>query len=178
MKNAALLVLILAGIFAAVASGQGNGNGNGMGPQAGVHEAGTGLVEPDLKEEAQGTGQGLTDVEEMDMDAGSEVVAFDLTGDWGSDGANFYIRQVNDTIWWFAEDSAEEPAWTSVARGTIEDNTVSVTWVDVPKANATIMGTAVLNVTTEDELQLINQTGGFGGEDWEQIKIIRINSGF
>ena len=176
MKNAALLVLILAGIFAAVASGQ--GNGNGMGPQAGVHEAGTGLVDPELKEEAQGTGQGLTDVEEMDMDAGSEVVAFDLTGDWGSDGANFYIRQVNDTIWWFAEDSAEEPAWTSVARGTIEDNTVSVTWVDVPKANATIMGTAVLNVTTEDELQLINQTGGFGGEDWEQIKIIRINSGF
>ena len=52
MKNAALLVLILAGIFAAVASGQGNGNGNGMGPQAGVHEAGTGLVEPELKEEA------------------------------------------------------------------------------------------------------------------------------
>ena len=37
----------------------------GMGPQAGVHEPGTGLVEPELKEEAQGTGQGLTESENM-----------------------------------------------------------------------------------------------------------------
>jgi hypothetical protein len=166
MKNATLLILVLLGLSSAVVSAQGEG------PQAGIHEPGTGLVEPEQKEEAQGTGQGLTEVEEV------VPVAFDLTGDWGSDGANFYIRQINDTIWWFAEDSAEDPAWTSVAYGTIEDNTVSVTWVDVPKATATIMGTAVLNVITEDELQLVDQTGGFGGEDWEGLKIMRINSGF
>ena len=162
MKNATLLILVLLGLYSAVVSAQGEG------PQAGIHEPGTGLVEPELKAEAQGTGQGLTEIEEV------VPVAFDLTGDWGSDGANFYIRQINDTIWWFAED----PAWTSVAYGTIEDNTVSVTWVDVPKATATIMGTAVLNVITEDELQLVDQTGGFGGEDWEGLKIMRINSGF
>ena len=109
---------------------------------------------------------------------GTTVQAFDLTGDWGSDGANIYIRQVNDTIWWYAEDSAENPAWTSVAYGTIEGSTVNVTWVDVPKGNATIMGTAVLNVTSEDELQIVDQTGGFGGEDWEEIKLLRIKSGF
>lgn len=166
MKNAAFLVLILLGLSSAVVSAQGEG------PQAGIHEPGTGLVEPELKEEAQGTGQGLTEVEE------EEPLIIDLTGDWTADGANLYIRQVNDTIWWFAEDSAEDPAWTSVAYGTIEDNTVSVTWVDVPKASATIMGTVVLSVITEDELQLVDQTGGFGGEDWEGLKIIRINSGF
>jgi len=109
---------------------------------------------------------------------GSTAQAFDLTGDWGAEGANIYIRQVSDTIWWYAEDSAETPAWTSVAYGTIEGNTVSVAWADVPKGNATIMGTVVLNVTSEDELQLVNQTGGFGGEDWEQLKLLRINSGF
>ena len=109
---------------------------------------------------------------------GSAVQALDLTGDWGTEGANFYIRQVNESIWWYAEDSAEDPLWTSVAYGTIENNTVSVTWVDVPKGNATIMGTAVLNVTFEDELQLVDQTGGFGGEDWEQVVLTRINSGF
>jgi len=38
-----------------------------------------------------------------------------------------------------AENSAENPAWTSVAYGTVEDDTVNVTWVDVPKGNATIM---------------------------------------
>ncbi|HII06724.1 MAG TPA: hypothetical protein HA349_05260 [Methanotrichaceae archaeon] len=109
---------------------------------------------------------------------GTSAQAFDLTGDWDADGANIYIRQVNDTIWWYAENSAEDPAWTSVAFGTIEGNTVNVTWVDVPKGNATKMGTVVLNVTSEDELQLVDQTGGFGGEDWEQLKLMRINSGF
>ena len=109
---------------------------------------------------------------------GTTAQAFDLTGDWGAEGANIYIRQVNDTIWWYAENSAEDPVWTSVAYGTIENNTVSVTWVDVPKGNATIMGTAVLNVTFEDELRLIDQTGGFGGENWEELVLTRINSGF
>jgi hypothetical protein len=55
---------------------------------------------------------------------------------------------------------------------------VSVVWADVPKGNATIMGTVMLNVTSEDELQLVKQTGGFGGEDWEQLKLLRISSGF
>ena len=163
MKNAAFLVLILLGLSSAIVSAQGEG------PQAGIHEPGTGLVESELKEEAQGTGQGLTEVEE-------EVpVMFDLTGDWVADGANLYIRQVNGTIWWFAEDSAEDPAWTSVAYGTIEENTVSVTWVDVPKGNSTTMGTVVLNVTSEDELQIVDQTGGFGSE---QVVFTRINSEF
>jgi hypothetical protein len=109
---------------------------------------------------------------------GTTAQGYDLTGDWDADGASIYIRQVNETIWWYAEDSAENPAWTSVAYGTIEGDTVSVTWADVPKGNATIMGTVVLNVTSEDELQLVNQTGGFGGEDWEQLKLLRISSGF
>lgn len=106
---------------------------------------------------------------------GTTAQGYDLTGDWGAEGANIYIRQVNETIWWYAEDSAEDPAWTSVAYGTIEGDTVSVTWVDVPKGNATIMGTAVLNVTSEDELQLVEETGGFGDE---QLKLLRISSGF
>ncbi len=62
MKNTALFVLVLLGLFAVVASAQGDGAGEG--PQAGIHEPGTGLVEPELKEEAQGTGQGLTEADE------------------------------------------------------------------------------------------------------------------
>ena len=106
---------------------------------------------------------------------GTTAQAFDLTGEWDSDGAGIYIRQVNDTIWWYAEASAENPAWTSVAYGTVEGDTMSLTWVDVPKGNATKMGTAVFNVVSEDELLLVNQTGGFASE---QTKLLRINSGF
>jgi hypothetical protein len=175
MKNLTFLILILLGLSSAVVSAQGEGPqagiNQGEGPQAGIHEPGTGQDSTEIEEEEPV----MTDQTEVE---GEEPAMFDLTGDWGSDGANIYIRQVNDTIWWFAEDSAENPAWTSVAYGTIEENTVSVTWVDVPKASATIMGTAVFNVITEDELQLVDQTGAFGGENWEGLKIIRINSGF
>jgi rhodanese-related sulfurtransferase len=74
MKNTTLFVLVLLGLFATAASVQGQ---LGMGPQAGIHEPGTGLVEPELKEEAQGTGQGLTEVEEMaDVDYMVKADAF------------------------------------------------------------------------------------------------------
>ena len=51
-------------------------------------------------------------------------------------------------------------------------------WADVPKGNASLMGTLTLNVTSDNELQVINQTGGWGGNDWRQIKLMRIRSGF
>lgn len=74
MKNAILFALALLGLFAVGASAQ--GDGAGMGPQAGIHEAGTGLVEPELKEVAQGTGQGLTEVGEMTEEHIAKADAF------------------------------------------------------------------------------------------------------
>ncbi len=43
---------------------------------------------------------------------------------------------------------------------------------------ATIMGTAVLNVVSEGELQIKDQTGGFGGENEEYLVLMRISGGF
>ena len=60
MKNAILvglvLLILITPAFAA-------------GPQGGVHEPGTGLEDPELKETGQGTGQGLTDTENIDSSA-------------------------------------------------------------------------------------------------------------
>ncbi len=107
------------------------------------------------------------------------TLAVDLTGDWrASTGENFYIRQVNNTVWWYSESSAKNENWTSVAYGTLKGNTVKLNWTDVPKGNATLMGTLVLNIASDNELQVIDQTGGWGGTDWKQIKLMRINSGF
>jgi len=33
-------------------------------------------------------------------------------------------------------------------------------------------------VKVENELQLVDQTGGFGGENWKELVLTRINSGF
>lgn len=107
------------------------------------------------------------------------TLALDLTGDWrASTGENFYIRQVNNTVWCYGESIAKNENWTSIAYGTLEGNTVKLDWADVPKGNATLMGTLTLNVTSDNELQVTDQTGGWGGNEWKQIKLMRISSGF
>jgi len=127
---------------------------------------------------------GLTEMNKIFLIALMAIVsttalALDLTGDWVCNlEGDFYITQVGDEVWMYGESMTGDPTWTSVAYGTIEENIIDMTWVDVPKGNGSIMGTLAFNVTSEDELQLINQTGGFGGDDWEQVKLLRINSGF
>ena len=107
------------------------------------------------------------------------TLALDLTGDWrASTGENFYIRQVNSTVWSYGESIPTNGNWTSVAYGTLESNNVSLDWTDVPKGNASLMGTLKLNVTSDNELKVIDQTGGWGGKEWKQIKLMRISSGF
>jgi hypothetical protein len=107
------------------------------------------------------------------------TLAVDLTGDWrASTGENFYIRQVNNTVWSYSESTTKNENWTSIAYGTLEGSTVKLDWADVPKGNASLMGTLMLNVTSNNELQVVDQTGGWGGEDWKQIKLIRMSSGF
>ncbi len=60
MKKILASLLVLAFLCsAALASG-----GEDAGPK-GIHEAGTGIENPEMKEEAQGTGQGLEDEEEV-----------------------------------------------------------------------------------------------------------------
>jgi hypothetical protein len=107
------------------------------------------------------------------------TLALDLTGDWrASTGENFYIRQANNTVWIYGESIPTNGNWTSLAYGTLEGNKVSLDWADVPKGNASLMGTLKLNVTSDNELKVIDQTGGWGGKEWKQIKLMRISSGF
>ncbi len=106
----------------------------------------------------------------------STTLALDLTGDWrAATGDNVYIRQVNDTVWYYGESAPKNGNWTSVGYGTLEGNTVKLNWSDVPKGNATLMGTVVLNVTSDKELEVVEQTGGWGEKG---TKLTRINSGF
>jgi PGF-CTERM protein len=62
MKKIVASLLVLAFLCSvALASSSG---GEDAGPK-GIHEAGTGIENPEMKEEAQGTGQGLEDEEEV-----------------------------------------------------------------------------------------------------------------
>lgn len=91
----------------------------------------------------------------------------DLTGIWScDDGGLYYIRQIGETVWWYGEQSSPNPAFSNVATGTIDGNTVNLNWVDVPKGGTTSSGTLVLNIESSDELTAVQKTGGFGGSTW------------
>ena len=105
----------------------------------------------------------------------STTLAMDLTGDWkASTGENIYIRQVNNTIWYYGESGATGN-WTSVGYGTLKGNTINLSWADVPKGKASLMGTVTLSITSDNKLQVIDQTGGWGSKG---LTLTQFSSGF
>jgi hypothetical protein len=109
----------------------------------------------------------------------STAMAVDLTGDWKVlPDVDIYIRQIDNSVWWLCESSNVNPGWTSVANGTVEGNTVSLNWIDVPKSNLSATGSLLLNITSDNELEILNQTGRWVGDNWKETKIMRVTSGF
>jgi hypothetical protein len=110
----------------------------------------------------------------------STAMALDLNGNWKAtldseviSGPDFYIRQIGDSVWMYGEDLSADPTWISVANGTVIGNTVEFNWADVPKAESTLYGTLLLDITSDNELKVLNQTGGWGGETWDKMSLIR-----
>jgi hypothetical protein len=97
-----------------------------------------------------------------------------LTGDWQTQGASCYLRQIGDTVYWYCESSPQNPAWTSVGFGKIANNKVMINWTDVPKGNSSLIGHTVLNITSNDQLQVMNKSG-----EWDETVVLnRTSSGF
>src|SRR5512137_2295692 len=101
------------------------------------------------------------------------AMAVDLTGHWKSNmnssmipGPDIYMRQIGDSVWSYAENLFADPAWVQVTDGKVVNNTVVANWADVPKAAGTGYGTFVLKIVSDNELTILNQTGGFGGKNW------------
>jgi murein L,D-transpeptidase YcbB/YkuD len=98
------------------------------------------------------------------------VLAQDLSGIWSSDnGGVFYIRQTGNNLWWLGENNPSNPDWADVAKGGIDEDVISLEWADVPKGTNNLQGTLVLRIESNDVLQMINSTGGFGGSKWTRI---------
>jgi len=64
----------------------------------------------------------------------------------------------------YGEDISADLTWTSIASGTVVGNTVELSWADIPKGEASLSGTLMLNVTSDNELKVMNQIGGWSGE--------------
>lgn len=93
--------------------------------------------------------------------------AADLTGVWNSDsGGKYYIRQLQNEIWWYGEAQSEAPAWSNVAYGTISGNKLKLKWADVPKGYITSNGILHLELRPDGKLVGTNKTGGFADSEW------------
>ncbi|OJJ17107.1 hypothetical protein BKI52_30815 [marine bacterium AO1-C] len=98
----------------------------------------------------------------------------DLTGKWQikNQSGSYYVRQLDDKIFWYGEEASTNPYWSNIAYGTIESNAiVKLTWVDVPKGTTISDGSVVLNISDSgQEMTVESQTGGFGSRVFQKIE--------
>lgn len=97
--------------------------------------------------------------------------AGDLTGAWNSDsGGTYYIRQLQNEVWWYGEASPTDPAWSNVAQGTLRGKILQLKWSDVPKGSVMSNGVLTLELTADGKLIAKKKTGDFGDAEWTRRK--------
>ena len=93
--------------------------------------------------------------------------AADLNGVWSSDsGGTYYVRQLQNEVWWFGEESPKDLGWSNVAHGTLKGNVLDLKWSDVPKGSAMSNGMLTLELTADGKLIAKKKTGGFSDSEW------------
>lgn len=103
--------------------------------------------------------------------------AIDLTGTWaGDDEGVYYLRQVDDQVWWLGMSGLGGPLlnrgadWTNVYLGTLSGDTVTGSYADVPQGKILDKGPVVLKLTSTPGggLSLVRTdpvlSTGFGGK--------------
>ncbi len=80
------------------------------------------------------------------------------------DGGTYYLRQLGNVLWWDGDGSSN--AWSNVAHGTIDGNTTTLEYADVPEGSATGFGKLVLDIVSNDELKALDKPESYGGSHW------------
>lgn len=115
----------------------------------------------------------------------AQRAVINLTGKWrNNDGGIYYLRQIDKNLWWYGEESANNPLFSNVFHGLIYDimnsNTlITGEWTDVPKGRTTggvsiaggtpQSGLMTLKVTSANTFIKTSELGGFGGSRWTRI---------
>jgi hypothetical protein len=95
-----------------------------------------------------------------------------VTGVWRNenDGGLYYIRQINDRIWWLGEQRPDGGQWANVAYGSVRSNQIELDWADIPKGALRNVGRITLQIESDTRLVRTASTGGFGGAVWNKIR--------
>jgi hypothetical protein len=128
--------------------------------------------------QATGSSQGVEPSEDTGPSASGckwcpdDLTDLDLTGTWNcDDGGIYYITQQGHIVWWSAEGSANEPAWSNAARGILSNCVLTLEYSDVPKGMATGYGTLVLEALSNDEMVAREKPQSYSGYHWRRVPI-------
>lgn len=140
-------------------SGTGTGPSQGTGPTQGTGPS-------QSAEPSHDTGPSLSGCTWCPVD----LADLDLTGTWScDDGGTYYIKQQGHIVWWSAENSATEPAWSNVARGILSNCVLALEYSDVPKGSAAGFSTLVLDVLSNDEMVAREKPQSYSGSHWRRV---------
>ena len=94
--------------------------------------------------------------------------AVNLSGKWtADDGGTYYLRHVGNSLYWYGERSASNPAWANVFDGKVSNNKIQGDWFDVPKGKTNNRGKLKLDIQAGGNILVATKkTGGFGGSKW------------
>jgi hypothetical protein len=103
----------------------------------------------------------------------------DLTGVWhANDVGTYYLRQVDGKVlWWLGLSRDQGRAFANVFQGTIQNNTITGDWVDVPlgtrgarsSGRLRLIGDGSSQLGATTTLRAVERTGGFGGSVWNKL---------
>ena len=95
-----------------------------------------------------------------------------LTGEWrGNDGGYYYLRQEGERLYWYGEQRAEDPDWSTVFIGRVSDYRIEGYFLDVPKGQTRREGSLVLSIEENGNvLILMRKTGGLSASRWERMQ--------
>lgn len=92
-----------------------------------------------------------------------------LSGAWNcDDGGVYFVRQVGNELWWYAQSSGGGRAWSNVFHGVIRGDQIAGRWADVPKGRNREYGEMVLLISSGNRLDRISGGQNFGGRVWSR----------
>lgn len=95
--------------------------------------------------------------------------AQNLTGKWkGNDGGSYFLRQIDNELWWYGQSKDGGKTWSNVFYGSIKGNYVTGKWADMPHGLAQNSGMMTIKILGNNKLKAIKKTGGFGGSEWSR----------
>src|SRR5262249_38054693 len=85
----------------------------------------------------------------------------------------YYLRQLDNTLWWLGLSRDRGRSFANVFRGTIGDGVIGGTWADVPLGVTQNAGELQLScaavAASSTHLARVFVTGGFGATNWEKL---------